>query len=175
MTNSYEIVTLSGMKAYCWYSDYWVKFTLNIGTYKNIIEFLKENRISFLANMEIDFTTIPNNLHGAGYSYNLYSYLANNIDDIELIIKFINYFISTLTQIKYAIGKKLIFTIVPELSWQDSSVSISSPYTPPTTTTTTTAITTTTTTFFVTSTTSTTSTISFTSESFELFGQTFII
>ena len=29
MTNSYEIVTLSGMKAYCWYSDYWVKFTLN--------------------------------------------------------------------------------------------------------------------------------------------------
>lgn len=163
---------MSSIISYCLKSENWVKFRLNIGTYQNFLTFLYEHEISFLAEMKLDFTTIPLIYHGKGYSYNLLQYLANNVDNNELIINFLNYFITNIVKFKYYDGVPFAFIFSEASDWQNSNLEI---YNIPITTTTTTFVptTTTTTTTFVTTTTTTTSI--YNPESFELFGQFFNI
>lgn len=80
------------IQAKIWYDNHWVLFSLGIGSYQNIITFLQENNIFFLAEMELNFDLIPLSLHGKGISYNLLGYLANNSDDNKLILNFLRLF-----------------------------------------------------------------------------------
>ena len=64
-----------------WYDNHWVIFTLGVDSYQNIITFLEINGLFFLAEMQLNFDTIPLALHGKGNSNNLLDYLANNVDD----------------------------------------------------------------------------------------------
>jgi hypothetical protein len=80
----------------CQNIDNRVEFNLNLGIYQNIITFLTDHDILFLAEMKLDFTNIPLELHGNGDSYNLIEYLENNNSDSTLIFKFLNYFLSVI-------------------------------------------------------------------------------
>ena len=150
----------------CWYEDNWVEFNLQIDEYENIIDFLYLNKLDFLANMNIDFDSIPISLHGRGRSKNLLDYLANNTNNISLIKDFIQYFIFNMTKIKYFTGEKLNYNLSDSSKWQTSKMLVSG-YLPDKTTTTTT-------TFLPTTTilpTTTSLSMSSSSELFEIFGQ----
>ena len=133
-----------------------IKFKLGIQSYQNIIIFLKTNNILFLSELELDFTKIPNILHGRGHSKNLIEYLSNNSDNNLLILKFLDYFISNIISIKYYNNKNLKFKFLDGSNWQNISMEVYSTYTPSTTTTTTTLTPTTTTTTTLAPTTTTT-------------------
>lgn len=151
--------------AICWDSKNWVKFKFNPSNYKNIITFLEESRIYFLAEMTLDFTKIPYLLHGKGKSQNLLQYLANNVEDISLIRSFLQYFVISIVQIKYISGKMLNFHFTESSDWQNMTFIVTG-YVPPTTTTTTT-------TEYITTTLSPTTSLLSPPMMFELFGQLF--
>ena len=130
------------IQAKIWYNNHWVMFSLGIGIYQNIITFLQENNIFFLAEMELNFDLIPLTLHGKGVSYNLLEYLANNSDNNELILRFLDYFIVVISDIRYSSGKLINFHLSDQGSWQNITIDVSG--LAPTTTTTTTLIPTTT-------------------------------
>lgn len=127
-----------GLPAIFWNSTNWVKFRLKIGLYVNFLEFLIDHDIYFLAEIPIDFTNIPISLHGFGVSKNLLEYIANNNENTDLIIEFINYFITTITNFKYISGEKLNYEITYDsfLTWQDTTFSAKNSYITTTTTTT---------------------------------------
>jgi hypothetical protein len=131
-----------GLPALFWNSTHYVKFKIKVGFYTNFLEFLIEHKISFLADILIDFTKIPLSLHGYGLSTNLKEYLANNAENTALIINFLNYFITTIADFKYSSGKKLNYDLSYDyfLTWQDTPFYANDNYI---TTTTTTIITTT--------------------------------
>ena len=114
MTNSGITQIINNViPASCLYLNTKVRFRLIIGNHVNIINFLSNNNILFLAELELDFSTIPISLHGKGRSKNLYDYISNNIDNEELILNFIYYFISEITDIRYYYSNtKLIFNVL---------------------------------------------------------------
>ncbi len=142
----------------CLFNGKKVEFKLNIGSFQNIIVFLDVNNISFLYTMQLDFTNIPLLLHGRGNSNNLLEYLANNTNDNSLIIKFINFFLMDIIDIRYLSNKKLNFHLNENVDWRNMSIEAYAPYVPPTTTTTSTSTSTSTTTSTTTSTSTTTTT-----------------
>ena len=119
-----------------WSIDHWVRFRLIIGEYQNIMDFLLNNNILFLSEINIDFNNIPLFLHGNGKSKNLLEYLSNNNENLELIIDFLNYYFVFIIQAKYYYtNENLFFEILKNTTWQNSPVII---YNQPITTTTTT-------------------------------------
>jgi len=128
----------------CWNGENWVDFNIQTGEYQNFNVFLVDNKIGFLSTMEIDFTTIPVILHGKNRSRNLLDYLSNNNNDVNLILSFINYFISNISKIKYYTGINLNFNLINSSTWQTSKIYVSGYISPTTTTTTTTILPTTT-------------------------------
>ena len=145
MTGNTYIPTPFGNQANFLYLNRRVEFKLKINSYANIIKFLEAHELLFLAEMTLDFTQIPLIFHGKGKSRNLYEYLANNIDNNDLIYNFLNYFLNTLTDIRYFSGKKLNYHISNESNWNIMEVVIYGSYVPTTTTTTVSPPTTTTT------------------------------
>jgi len=127
-----------GVPAKFWYSSYWINFKLKLGQYDNFLTFLEIHQLSFLAEMELDFSTIPTSLHGQGTSENLLQYIANNTSNSSLILNFINYFILTIVDFRYSTGKKLKYSFGSCSTWQDCAIDIKSSYSPTTSTTTTT-------------------------------------
>lgn len=119
-----------------YHNNRWIKFRLNIGEYDNILDFLSKQNIYFLAEDKLDFTTIPTVLHGKGRSNNLLDYVSNNNDDPSLIFRFIDYFMSTLVDIRYSSGKRLNFSVSFSEMWQNMKMTVFSSYTPPIVTTT---------------------------------------
>jgi len=97
------------------------KFQLNIGEYTDIISFFIKNNIYFLAEMNLDYIKIPKELHGKGISRNLIEYFENNKDDKSLIITFVNYFMSTLINLKNINDEKINFSFIKSESWNKSS------------------------------------------------------
>lgn len=115
------------VNATCLYTDNRVKFQLNTGSYQNIITFLESNNILFLAKQKIDFSEVPTTLHGKGKSENLLEYLSNNNKNDELLLKFMNYFISIKSNIKYYPDKKLNFKFDENSGWQNIKIEIFEP------------------------------------------------
>ena len=136
MTGNTYIPTPFGNQANFLYLNRRVEFKLKINSYANIIKFLEAHELLFLAEMTLDFTQIPLIFHGKGKSRNLYEYLANNSSDTNLIYNFLNYFLNTLTDIRYFSGKKLNYHISNESNWNIMEVVIYGSYVPTTTTTT---------------------------------------
>jgi hypothetical protein len=117
-------------KAKCWVTDRWVKFTLTTGSYENIMVFLDAQKLLFLSDMELDFTTIPLVLHGRGYSKNLREYIANNDENTSLINRFIDYFLNIILDISYLDGSRVYLTINPNPdlnTWQSLEIIIHIP------------------------------------------------
>ena len=127
---------MATIKSTCWFSEHEVKFKLETGIYQNIIDFLIINNISFLAEMKLDFTTIPINLHGKGNSRNLLDYISKNSENVVLIKSFLEYFMIQIAKIKYN-DKLIIFYFNLIDSWDNMQLSIFDPFIPTTTTTTT--------------------------------------
>jgi hypothetical protein len=115
---------VSTIKSNCWFSEHEVKFKLETGIYQNIIEFLIVNKISFLADMNLDFTIIPFNLHGKGNSKNLLDYISKNSENVILIKSFFEYFIIQIAKIKYDTGKLIKFNFNLTESWENMQISI---------------------------------------------------
>jgi hypothetical protein len=107
------------IKAKCWALDHWVRFTLKLDTYENIMTFLDESQLHFLAEEPLDFTTIPLGLHGNGSSYNLLGYLSNNTGYNTLVLNFLIYFLSTIIDIRYVDGEKIDFIFSEGPEWQN--------------------------------------------------------
>jgi hypothetical protein len=104
-----------------WFIDHYVSFLLNTKTtYQNIIIFLKENNLTFLATL--NFGTIPATLHGKGQSNNLLEYLSNNYGDVKLIKIFLIYFLDKIVKISYSTGQKINFIFGNETRWQNLSM-----------------------------------------------------
>lgn len=106
------------IKAKCWFDNRWVRFNLTTGTYTNIMVFLNQMKLSFYADMPINFETLPKELHGKGTSVSLVDYLAKNEGDDYLILNFLIYFLNNLVDIRYTNGKKLNFSFVSGPEWQ---------------------------------------------------------
>jgi hypothetical protein len=113
--------------AKCWVVDHWVRFNLYIGTYENIITFFDAQKLSFLTELEIDFTIVPLELHGRGQSITLLDYLANNGDNNTLVSKFLVYFLNTFTEMSYLNDTKMNFSLSEESSWQNFQITIDTP------------------------------------------------
>lgn len=92
-------LTVTPAKFY--YNNDWVKFSLIIGEYDNLLDFLNSHNLLFLENMKIDFTKIPTYLHGRGNSITLLDYFANNTNDVTLLFTFSHYFIDSIIKLKY--------------------------------------------------------------------------
>jgi hypothetical protein len=101
------------LQAYCLTG---IKFILTTGNYQNIITFLESSNLSFITEMKLNFDSIPLSLHGKGNSENLLEYLGNNLDNSNLIFKFLNYFL-TILNIKYVYNEKLIFEFIENDNW----------------------------------------------------------
>jgi hypothetical protein len=89
------------IKAKCWSLDHWIIFKLRLGVYENIMMFLDEYQLHFLAEQRLDFTTIPLSLRGKGSSYNLIEYLSINNEDYNLLKNFLIYFLNIIVNIDY--------------------------------------------------------------------------
>ena len=124
-----------GIKSKCFVNSHWIGFNLLIGSYDNIITFLDAQKLLFLSELYLDFSTIPFELHGKGHSSNLLQYLANNTDDNLLVSRFLEYFLNVTLDMRYLSGKKIDFILPEESNWQNFTVSILNPYTTTTTTT----------------------------------------
>lgn len=119
--------------AKCWNIDHWIKFKLMVGTYENLIAFLDAHELSFLGKMELNIDNIPISLRGRGNSKNLLEYISNNVDNPDLIFRFVSYFLNGILDSRYESGKKLIFHFNYNSRWQEQSLQVSGPYVPPTT------------------------------------------
>jgi len=117
-----------------WNVDHWVKFRLIPDVYENFITFLNVQGLSFLTQLKLNFDNIPLSLHGSGASENLDEYLANNTSDVPLILRFLDYFMNTIIDMRYSSGKKVIFNFFESTDWQTMNVTVSGPYVPVTTT-----------------------------------------
>ena len=82
-----------------WYIDQNIKLKIKLGIYQNILIFFNDNDILFLSEMKLDFTQIPFLYHGSGDSKTLIEYLSNNSDNNDLIYRFLQYFLFTVTKI----------------------------------------------------------------------------
>ena len=138
------------------YIDQNIKFKLILGIYQNIITFFNDNDISFLTEMKLDFSQIPNNYHGNGISTNLIEYLSNNTNDSNLTYSFLNYFLFSIIKIKCDYKDKIIFNFMNSSIWSNMSLQIYIPAVSTSTTTITTLTSSTTTTAIPTTTTTTT-------------------
>ena len=117
-----------GIDSLVWASDRWIKFKLDIGIYENIITFFDSQGLLFLTTLELDFTKIPFSLHGKGDSKNLLQYLSNNKDDENLILKFIEYFMDNIIQIKYYYsGERVLFKLTESEKWQNINIDFYNP------------------------------------------------
>ena len=143
------------IRAKFWNVDHWVKFNLFPNTYENFIVFLDIHDISFLTQLELNFDNIPSILHGNRNSKNLNEFIANNTDDVDLILKFLYYFITVIIDIRYYyFDNQISFNIFNSENWQTMRFDILVPELT-TTTTTTEELTTSTTTVSPTTTTTT--------------------
>jgi len=125
------------IKSKCWVVDHWVVFTLTINAYENIMTFLNAQNLLFLSNIELDFSTIPLELHGNGESKTLVQYLANNTDNNALISKFLDYFLNVQFNMKYYYtGEQITFYFPEESGWQNFQIYFNPPATTTTTSTT---------------------------------------
>jgi hypothetical protein len=115
------------LKAKCWNGEYWIQFKLYLGIYENLITFLEVQKLFFLAEMKIDFSLIPIELHGKGQSENLLQYLANNGDNNVLISNFLLYFLNILTDMRYIDDTKIKFSFSEEGSWQTFQLTVGYP------------------------------------------------
>ena len=106
-----------------WINDNWVKFKIEIKTYDNIMTFFQESNILFVSTMNIDFNSIPLELHGFGHSNNLLEYLSNNENNNNLISNFLTYFLNNLLNIKYLNGVNINFYFYNE-KWQNIKINI---------------------------------------------------
>ena len=119
--------------AKCWNVDHWVKFKLMIGEYENLIAFFDAHELSFLSKMELNMVNMPVSLRGRGNSKNLLEYISNNVDNPDLIFRFVSYFLNGIIDARYNSGKKLIFHFNYNDRWQEQSLQVSGPNVPPTT------------------------------------------
>jgi hypothetical protein len=163
---------MATIKSNCWFLDHNVKFKLETGIYQNIVDFLIVNNISFLTDMNIDFTIIPFNLHGKGNSKNLLDYISKNSENVALIKSFLEYFIIQIAKIKYYNGKLINFNFNITENWENMQITIYGLFIPTTTTTTTMVPTTT---IVPTTTMVPTTTLISEPEIFDLFGQLYTI
>lgn len=139
-----------------WNSVHYIKFNLHFGEFKNIKDFLNSNEISFLSDMELNINNIPIEYQVNKKTNTLNKYLSHNYNS-NLTNRFMNYFISSLLDMRYETGDKLIFRISNKSTWQNMTMIINNPsYQQITSVTTTHPITTTTTTRRISTTTSTT-------------------
>jgi hypothetical protein len=106
------------LRSKCWYVDHWVAFRLKKGFYINIMTFLSKCNILFLSEMSIDFSLVPVSLHGKGNSKNLVEYLSKNSDDVELIAKFLEYFLNVIVDMRSIDDRKIDFLIEESDEWQ---------------------------------------------------------
>ena len=125
------MANLSGVPAKFWYNEHWVEFQLFEGVYQNIITFLDAHSLSFLAEMGLNFESeIPITLHGKKTSVNLLDYLANNSDDGDLILRFIDYFLTTELDMRYqetefVPAARVNFKLIENAEWQNINLKIS--------------------------------------------------
>jgi hypothetical protein len=108
-------------RAKLWINNNWVYFKLNFGTHTNIITFLDNNNISFIKDYPIDFSKIPTIIHGYGNSKNLLEYLSNNINNEEIIISFLTYFINSLN-FRYINNERIKINIITGNDWKSSNI-----------------------------------------------------
>lgn len=109
--------------------DHRMQFKLKIGVYDNIISFFNAHNMQILSTLEIDFTKVPINLRGNGTSKNLSEYLDNNSNDVNIIFKFLNYFITIITDMTYNYSSKRIqYRLSPSTIWQTIRVQIFDPF-----------------------------------------------
>jgi len=107
-----------------WSASKWINCKIRVSVYENILTFLNINNMSYVAEMQIDFSKIPDNLRGSGSSKNLITYLDNNIRNNSLIVKFLNYFIISILQIQYNNGNKINLKISESYNWKNSSIEV---------------------------------------------------
>ena len=110
----------------CWLNDHWHKFNLKTGLYQNVLVFLQDhNLMTVVGKLEIDFSKIPEQLHGKT-SRNLLEYLAKNESDYELVARFLYYFMNTYIDMRLMDynDKRVRFTFSSGTSWKDMSFTI---------------------------------------------------
>jgi len=113
------MIIINKKSAKLWLVDHWVRFKINENIYyDNIIIFLENQNISFLNTVNIDFSSIPLELHGNGRSNNLLEYLANNNNNNLLIEKFLNYFLSEIFDVRYYNDNSKILFYFSGETWQ---------------------------------------------------------
>jgi hypothetical protein len=114
--------------AYLWVNTHEVKFTLKIGQYYNVIDFLNQNKLSFLITMPIDFSSVSPNLIGKGNPKNLSDYLAFNESNYILTLNFLNYFLNTICDFRYSSNNKKLVYVFREntkITWKTVVITIS--------------------------------------------------
>lgn len=110
----------------CWLNDHWHKFNLKTGLYQNVLVFLQDhNLMTVIGKLEIDFSKIPEQLHGKT-SRNLLEYLAKNESDYELVARFLYYFMNTYIDMRLMDynDKRVRFIFSSGTSWKDMSFTI---------------------------------------------------
>ena len=117
-----------------WSIDHWVKFNIIPDEYENLIAFLNAHGLSFLTLLELNFDNIPTSLHGSGRSKNLNEYAANNTGNVSLLLRFFNYFMFDIINMRYLSGKNINFHFSESDTWQTMGMEIYGPYIPVTTT-----------------------------------------
>jgi hypothetical protein len=113
--------------AYCNIFGYDIKFILKLTNFQNIITFLSDHNLIFLAEMKLDFNTIPSYLHGRGVSQNVFEYLAKNSNNNHLIYQFQNYFLNNIVNIKNSdSSEKIVLNFQESENWQDMPIQVQS-------------------------------------------------
>jgi hypothetical protein len=118
--------------AKCLIDNKWIEFSFNPGSYVNILDFFNKNDADFISKMYIDFSAIILDLHGNGKSRTLLEYIANNSDNTNLILRFLNYFLFNVLQISYSYGtrSRLDYSILYNIKWQEMNFHIVGNYVP---------------------------------------------
>jgi len=111
--------------AKCWFIDHWVTFSLHIGESKNIKDFLNINNISFLADMKLNINNIPIEFINKKIN-TLNEYLSYNFDNTSTK-KFLQYFITSILDIRYESEDKLVFRISNGSTWKNTKIISSHP------------------------------------------------